>query len=325
MVYQNVKCEPDSRSTDLFFSCSDIVSNIYLLSLTYIQCSSCFLFNAICIPWHLYHSRNAQKQLSLSLVFSDALMSLYVSIILVSHYDHSGNVAYVAMMWKSSLLCKIAGAIIMISVSTSNMSTLIISMDRFISIVWKPFQQYGFSHRQCCIAMSVGHMLIIIPPILASLISQDVQNSLCIPVGNSVTLPFSVYYFTCSSVTFMIIAVLYIAIMFKVKNSSKISKLKERSMHVLLRLWAIVLTNFIPSMAIASLSILSLFPNMLGSFLEANVAFFLFPLNACLNPIFNTLTTRRFLNDTAMPTLLFLCKTVIKSFLKIIQRIYKLK
>ena len=187
----------------------------------------------------------------------------------------------------------------MISVSTSNMSTLILAVDRFICIVMKPFQKYGFTIKQCTVAMCFGHMIIIIPPIIVSILLGNIENVLCIPVGNSIPLPFSILYFTCSTITFSTIAVLYTAIMSKVKHSPQLGESKKGSLNVLLRLGAVVVTNFIPSMTIASLSLTSWVPYVSGSFPESNVAFFLFPLNSSLNPLLNTLTTSKFLNDTA--------------------------
>ena len=68
------------------------------------------------------------------------------------------------------------------------------------------------------------------------------------------------------------------------------------SWHVLARLGAVLGTNFLASIIVITLSIMSLAQVDVPSSLEAMLAFLLFPLNACLNPVINTLTTNEFLH-----------------------------
>ena len=61
------------------------------------------------------------------------------------------------------------------------------------------------------------------------------------------------------------------------------------------RLGLLVLTNFLVSMTVCILAMLSLTKVYIPAVGEAVLALVLFPLNACLNPIINTLTLGQYI------------------------------
>ena len=142
-----------------------------------------------------------------------------------------------------------------------------------------------------------GAIFAILLPVLTVMLSdQDTENSLCIPVGGSISTPFSILYACMSILLFSAVCILYTIIMFSITKSSKISKRDEKTKHVLIRIGAVILTNFIALLLITLLSLVSMFHTSV--YVEAMVAFMVFPLNSCLNPIVTTITTARFLADS---------------------------
>ena len=184
----------------------------------------------------------------------------------------------------------------MTSVNVSNMCAFIIAADRFVFIVWRPFHKHGFTNGQSFTAILVAYVSGVLPPMLASVLStKSIENTMCILLGNSVTFLFSMYYIITNIIVFLLIVIMYLPILHKVKMSSKIHKSSDNSITVIARLGAVILTNFIPSLTITFISIMAMFPHTIPSSIEANMAFLLFPLNSCLNPIINTFTTHEFL------------------------------
>ena len=86
-----------------------------------------------------------------------------------------------------------------------------------------------------------------------------------------------------------------VSIMVVVRNTSKISKTTDSYRSTVVRLMAVITTNLLPSITLTLLSVLALSYVNFPSSLEANVAFIIFHINACLNPVINTITTNAFL------------------------------
>ena len=235
------------------------------------------------------------------------------------------DVAYIALFWKGTLLCKTLGTLIMTGALASKALTLLITVERFIRIVLKPFQTYGFTILQCISCGSVVLIFLVLPPLLASGLSyRDIENSMCIIVGNSVSMPFSIYYIICCIVTVLIISILTVVTIRKVRASSAIRKTHATSVIVAIRLMAYTVANTTPLVMIALFSTAALLPYSIPPSVEASTMFILFPLNSCLNPIINTFTTGEFLKKA--PSLNKVWRVwkvcVIKVFRRIISLFY---
>ena len=217
-------------------------------------------------------------------------------IMIVVNSIYQGDVAYVAILWKQSTLCRITGTIMISSVCLSNVSMLLIAIDRFVCIVWMPFRRYGLSNIQCLISVGVGWLLVLIIQVFVYFLSyKEISNTSCVLVGESLSLPFSIMYVCLHSILFIGTLVPYMLVMRKVSQSRKVKKSSDKTKQVIIRLGLVLSTNLITTMAVTMLSIISLVTD-LSSNTEAIVSFLLFPLNACLNPLLNTITTKDFLS-----------------------------
>ena len=143
----------------------------------------------------------------------------------------------------------------------------------------------------CIIA---GFIISLILPLLSAFLSyKPISNSACILIGSSISLPFSVTYCVITVIIFAVMTSAYLAVILRINQSDKIEKSKSDSSRVAVRLGVVILSNFIASMTVTVLSVLSLTIYTVQT-LEAMVAFLLFPLNACINPMVNTILTRDF-------------------------------
>ena len=214
----------------------------------------------------------------------------------------------------------------MISVMASNLTTYLMALDRFICIVWRSYEKYGFTFGQAIIGMCISYVFAMLLPLLALLISsKEIENAMCFPVGGSVAAIFSILY-ACIGITLLfIITAMYFAVMSKVLQSRKMVKSSDKTMNVFVRISVIVLSNFMASMTIAILSILSLFNLNVSASIEAMIAFLLFPLNSCLNPVLNTISTEKFIRKMNVLPWIITAKNIFCSNIKkCVDNVYKI-
>ena len=124
------------------------------------------------------------------------LIAVHVFTVTSYHCFSQGNVAYVALRWKNTLWCRLIGGLFIISLLSSKTLTLIISLDRLILIVIKPFNKFGMSkkHIIACVNAGciVGFIMIKNKPIslcqrvfMTAICSNAIiTNCMCILVGN---------------------------------------------------------------------------------------------------------------------------------------------
>ena len=183
----------------------------------------------------------------------------------------------------------------MLSVTASNMATLLIAIDRYICMVFKPFQKFGLSTKHCVIhSASLWTFACLITVLSGVLTRRKTVNSACILLGRSLDLVYSIIYIITNTMTLIIIISVYSQVLHTVYQSYRFSNAPMAKSHfkqVVVRLGAIILTNFVASMTVSIISILTLIMYVPPS-LEAMLAFILFTLNSCINPVLNTLTTK---------------------------------
>ena len=83
-------------------------------------------------------------------------------------------------------------------------------------------------------------------------------------------------------------------VMLTLAYSAKLTTTMDKYKIVIIRLGTVIITNFLVSFTVTTLSILSLVIYVPAS-LEAMLAFLLFPFNSCINPVLNTITTKGFI------------------------------
>ena len=295
-IVSNVQCIPDIKRKDIFATCGEIISSKFLYAYALFVAVTSICLNGISIVWNAKRksSNLANLLLPCSLNIADGLMFVYLTILMIAHYIYQSDIAYVVFRWKQSVTCRLCGVIIMTSTTAGNLATMLIAVDRYICCVWKPFQRYGFLSLQSIAWISVSWGFSIIVPVLATTVGKrEITNSACITLGGSISLPYSIIYAAANLFIFTSILLLYSSITYTVYKSDQVQKMQQKFKNVAGRLGIVITTNFLASMTITIFSILSLILYVPAS-LEAMLAFVLFTLNSCINPIVNTISTQAF-------------------------------
>ena len=299
-LVQGVECTGNVKSSDMLASCSAIIDSYTILVIAYICAFLIICLNCISLVWNIKHNSQqlSTKCLHCLLNVCDCLMAVYIFIIITAHHAHERNTRYIVLLWKQTYTCKIAGVIMMTSVNGSNLVTLLIAIDRYICIVLKPFQRYGFSTKQAVHALLVCSSISVLLPVLSVTTTlKGIINSACVLLGRSLSVIYANVYATCNILTFTCIIVLYTQVICKVSSSLMAGK-QNKFKHIAGRLSIIIVTNFIASMTVTILSILAQIISIPVS-LETMLALVLFSLNACTNPSVNTIFTKEFISYVA--------------------------
>ena len=142
----------------------------------------------------------------------------------------------------------------MFSVVASNVYTFLMAYDRFLCVVWRPLLRRDFTRTGAVIAAFVAFIVAILMPILSLFVSdKGMENSLCIPTGDSVPMTFSLLYISLTLTLFILTSVVYGAIITKVQTSMQFNKVNRRLMKTLARIGAIIVSNLVISLTISVL------------------------------------------------------------------------
>ena len=176
----------------------------------------------------------------------------------------------------------------MASFMSSNFITLLIAVDRFVCIVVRPFAKKGLPMKLAIIGIIISVAISVTLPVMSLTIARrDIINAACILLGESISLPYSIVYIVTNIMLFVSMLPLYLVVIHKVYLSAKVSNTYDSFKAVIVKLGLIMGTNFVTSMTVVILSIVSLFIDV-PDYLEAILAYVLLPLNSCVNPLVYT-------------------------------------
>ncbi|XP_048584032.1 G-protein coupled receptor GRL101 [Nematostella vectensis] len=302
----NVDCKAPN---DEFSSCDDLMKDKTLQVCIWVLGISAFFGNIFVVAYRLVvrEDNRVQSLLLTNLAISDFMMGLYLLIIAFKDVQWQGEYFKYDLSWRVSGLCQFAGALSMISSEVSVLMLTIITLDRFICIVFPMrFGRLGLKKAfALCILVWTFGMLISIVPILGIEYFYDEQleigfygrSSVCLPLQLSSDRPagweYSVSFFIgLNFMAFMFILVAYIAIFWTVRKSSAAvgSRNAKKEAALARKLMAIIMTDFCCWMPVIFIGILSL----TGDFRDPQklayvwIAVFVLPVNSSINPILYT-------------------------------------
>ena len=137
-----------------------------------------------------------------------------------------------------------------------------------------------------CVGWIAG---LVLPTCAAVFSDREIANSACIMVGQALSLYFSILYACLNICVFICIIILCAGIIHQVrKSSASVRSSSASDYQVIIRLGAVISTNFLATITVVFVSLFN--PNVPASF-ETLASFITFPINSCLNPLINTLTT----------------------------------
>ncbi|XP_020614314.1 uncharacterized protein LOC110052523 [Orbicella faveolata] len=273
-----------------------------------------FLGNLLVIIWRIIdkEENKVHSFLLTNLAVADMLMGVYLLTIAIMDVRWQGEYFKHDEEWRSGLGCQIVGVLSMLSSEVSVLILTIITMDRFLCIVF-PFKFKRLTYKAtvyACVGVWIFGVVISTIPIAGLNYFYDdsgnfgfySRSAVCLPLqlseGRQAGWEYSVAFFVgLNFVSFMFILVAYITMFWTVKRVSRAVRSTNLSKESAMakRLVFIVMTDFCCWMPIIIINILSL----TGHFDDPDkiayvwIAVFVLPLNSSLNPILYTFSTER--------------------------------
>ncbi|XP_070539486.1 uncharacterized protein [Ptychodera flava] len=301
------KLETCTPERDPFSSCKDLMANQYLRSFLWILGASSFFGNIFVILWRLKDKaerRKAHSLLILNLGMADFLMGVYMLIIACVDLYYRGVYSVFDESWRHSRLCQFSGCLSMISSEVSVFALTVITVDRFISIVF-PFSSHKMTlyvaKKVCMIGWLVVVILSALPLLPIGYFAGEfyARSSVCLPLQiTNIRHPgweYSVAIFLILNLlSFGIILIGYLAMFAAVRRTGKAAAASSRRQcetALARRMTAIILTDFLCWMPIIIMGLIGLSGVYIPPDVYAFTAVFILPLNSSINPILYTIST----------------------------------
>jgi len=273
-----------------------------------------FLGNILVIIWWIIDNgeNKVNSVLLTNLAVADMFMGVYLLTIAIMDVRWKGEYFKHDEEWRSGLGCQIVGVLSMLSSEVSVLTLTIITLDRFLCIVF-PLKFKRLTYKTAvyaCVGVWIFGVVISTIPIAGLDYFYDdsgnfgfySRSAVCLPLqlseGRPVGWEYSAAFFVgLNFVSFMFILVAYITIFWRVKRVARgvRSRNLNRESAMAKRLVFIVMTDFCCWMPIIIINILCL----TGHFNDPDkiayvwIAVFVLPLNSSLNPILYTFSTER--------------------------------
>ena len=308
---EGVDCD---SPVDEFSSCDDLMKNKTLQVCIWILGILASLGNLLVIIWRIIdkEENRVHSFLLTNLAVADMFMGVYLLTIAIMDARWQGEYFKHDMEWRSGIGCQIVGVLSMLSSEVSVLILTVITMDRFICIIF-PFKFKRLTYRSAvctCTGVWIFGIVISVIPVTGINYFYDEsgdfgfysRSAVCLPLqlseGTAAAWEYSVSFFVgLNFISFTFILVAYISMFWTVKRAARAVRStnlnKESAMAK--RLVFIVMTDFCCWMPIIIINILSL----TGNFNDPNkfayvwIAVFVLPLNSSLNPILYTFSTER--------------------------------
>ncbi|XP_071479554.1 uncharacterized protein [Diadema antillarum] len=317
---------------DQFSSCEDLMSNNILRVFIWILGASAFAGNGFVVFYRMFKSRrdsrtSVQSSFITNLAISDFLMGLYMITIAAADAYFRGNYAIHAEAWQSSIVCKVAGMVSVVSSEASVCLIMMISVDRCIHVV-APFKRglHLTVRRARLIEFTIWSLALlvsILPVVIPAYIEGNFygQSGVCLALPLTVNRPAGWHYsislfIGANFVGFLITLLCYIAIYISIKltkqqivkrgKGSKVNAHLAEEIKLASKMALIVGTDLICWMPIIIMGLMSAAGKLvISAQVYAWTAVFILPVNSSLNPYLYTLSslhgTRK--SNTSMSTI----------------------
>ncbi|XP_070184993.1 G-protein coupled receptor GRL101-like [Littorina saxatilis] len=290
---------------DEISSCDDLLrSGFYRVFLWIISILS-MLGNAGCLVLRLVFqrrsiTRSGYNMFVTCLSLSDFFMGVYLAVVGVADQQYRGRYLWYEKTWKSSLACRVAGFLSLLSNEVSAFMISLITLDRFIVLRF-PFSSVRFKGRSAVIASGLawlGGVLLAAVPLMPSLTHWGFysQTGICIPLpvtrnsflgrdysfGVMIVLNFILFVtIACGQ------AVIYRSIRAN-SMATQDTNNTSRDLTVARRLITVAVSDFICWFPIGLLGLLAVNGMPVPGEVNVAMAIFVLPLNSALNPFLYT-------------------------------------
>ena len=240
-----------------------------------------------------------------NLAVADFLMGVYLFIIAIQDARTRGSFYISDISWRLGSACEFAGFCAITSTSVSVYILMVITLERTYTIM-RVLNHKKLTKKRAVVTVIIGWIIGLSVASLPLFYFSDYNSvAICLPfnVENPQSLAYVVILLLGTGIAFIVIAVCYVLILQQImcsrrKNSPYIESRRRLTseLKVAIRIFVLIFTNFACWLPIALLGLSAAFGESLVDDLEfARWAIvFIFPINACLNPILYSLTTRAF-------------------------------
>ncbi|KAJ8046996.1 hypothetical protein HOLleu_05862 [Holothuria leucospilota] len=270
---------------------------------------SALLGNVTVIVWRFREKEKntIQSFLILNLAISDCLMGVYMIIIASADAHFRDVYIYKASQWLGSLMCSLAGILAVVSSEVSVFILTVISLDRFLCIVF-PFGRVRLSQKGSRVIIACGWtcgILLAVLPVMNISYFGDAyygHSSVCLAIplddNRSEGWEFSITVFLgLNFACLLAIAGCYIAIIIVSKRSSRSirsSKTLANDIRLASKTAMIVTTDMFCWLPIVILGTLGTTGAInIPSVVYAWTAVFILPINSSINPYLYTFSSMR--------------------------------
>ena len=236
------------------------------------------------------------------LCVSDFLMGVYLVMIGAADRIFINTYLWEDTEWRSSVSCKMAGFLSLMSSEVSASIICLVTVDRFL-VVRFPFSRLRFQRRSaqlgCLVLWAMGSVLAAIPLLPATSSWQFYsQTGICIPLpitrqdfpGHDYAFAILIIF---NFVLFLFIAVGQLAVYTAIRSQSMADKndsdKRSKDLEVARRLFVVVVSDFLCWFPIGLLGLLASRDTPISGYANVGMAIFVLPLNSALNPFLYSL------------------------------------
>ena len=296
-----VQCNPSP--TD-FQPCENIMGADWLTAVSFVVALFALCGNFVVIVVLLCLARNysVPRFLVTNLAIADMCMGVYLLSLVVESVMTAGEYYNHVMRFQYGFSCKVLGFLAVFSSELSIFSLTLITVERYLTIVYAMYPKRRMKMRNAVVLMGIGWFVsatVAILPILG--VGSYSKVAICLPFevenGGKYYL-LSVFCF--NGISFLIITVLYIGIYRSVFISSNSTPTRIHDSRVASRMGLLVFTDFACFAPIAVFALFTIFgDNLIGVKESKFLLVFFFPLNSFVNPFLYVLMTKTFRRDFA--------------------------
>ena len=292
--------------SDEVSSCGDLLhSGVYRVFVA-VSASLILLGNLTSFVYRVFIKR-AENRSSFGIIvsnlcISDFLMGLYSSVIAAADRWYLGKYLWNDILWRKSVVCKVAGFLSLLSTEVSAFIICLITLDRFLVIRFPLKRELHMTPRSavitCVFTWTVGVALALVPLLPPTSHWQFYsQTGICIPLPiTRQSFPGHSYSFgiliILNFVLFLLIAAGQMSIYWSVRANSMsatASTSTSQNLTIARRLITVAMSDFLCWFPISLLGLLASSGTPVSGEVNVAIAIFVLPLNSVLNPFLYTL------------------------------------
>jgi hypothetical protein len=289
---------------DKLSTCEDLLRSGFYRGFLWLMGALSLLGNVLCLAFRAFlHRKRQQNSFNIfvsSLGVADCIMGVYMVMIGVADHTLRGQYLYRAAGWTSSVACRVAVFLCLVSCEVSALTVLLITLDRFTALRF-PFSTLRFQHRAALLASAAlwltGIVLAAVPLLPATSHWQFyTQSGICIP------LPVTRRDFQGRAYLFGVLIVLNMtlfvaiamgqgAILWSVRRNTMATTdttRKSKDLTLARRLITVAVTDFLCWFPIGVCGFLALGGVPIPEEMNVAMAIFVLPVNSAVNPFLYT-------------------------------------